>query len=164
MNKINLKYYKNKYVMLYLLIFALAVFAVICVFILTNDLIGNILEKNHIVLSFIIVLLAFLSSTIIITGVGSKIFSKNIQIIIYDDYFEIDSLEKYYYNNIIKCNLKTIKDIDTGFINQYSLELKLNNKKNIKYNIFTGGSKKEKLNVENLLIFYNELKQKIGNK
>jgi hypothetical protein len=160
MNKINLKYYNSRYGMLLLVFFAIASFAVLSIFIFTNDLIINILEK-HFVLAIICIFLFFLIILLSITGIGSKIISKNIQIIIYDDFFEIDSLEKYYYNNIIEYNLEIIKATRYDIITAYILKLKLNDNKNIKYIVFTGTSKKEKSNSENLLMFYDELSKKL---
>jgi hypothetical protein len=96
----------------------------------------------------------------VIIIIGLKIFSKNISIIFYNDYFEIDTYEIIYYKNVIECYLEEIKVMHYNIITGYILKLKYDEGKKIKLVVLTGTSEKEKINCEYLLAFYNELNKR----
>jgi hypothetical protein len=152
MSEYCIQYYKSKYIPAILtIVWAISV-ALLAILIINNKL-------STIVVYIILMVLLF----IIIEIYRLKICSRSINVKIYDNYIEINKNEKILFSNIIEIRFMTIKNIRNGIITGYIIKLKYNINEKIKIVVLTGTSKKEKINCEYLIGFYNELRLKYKN-
>jgi hypothetical protein len=155
----HIQYVRSKYIPVFLILFGAIFFVISLIFIFNNDFIKILFSKN-IILIYILIFLYLFGSMFLILNYGIKIFTKRLNIIIKDEYFDINEGEKMiYYKDIKTLKLETIKHIRYQIITGYILILEWNNEK-IKIIIYTGTSKKEKRNCDALLNFYEELNKK----
>jgi len=155
----HIQYIKNKYIPLFLILFWVIFFVISLLFILNNNYI-KLLYSNNILLLIISILLYLSVSLIIIYNYGIIIFTKKLNIIINDEYFDINEGDKIiYFKDIKTLKLETINNIRHKIITGYIFILEWNNE-NIIINIYTGTSKREKRNCDALIKFYGELNKK----
>ena len=152
MNNYNFKYYLNQYIIKILILFWIIIFSTCIYVIFRFNIINNSVIKTVFIICFIII------SLILILYYGLKLFSKNVNAIVFDNYIDINHGEKIiYFKNITALNLQTIKDKRFDLITGYILNIQYDNNKNIKYYVYAGTSKKEKMNEEYLLNFCIEI-------
>jgi len=107
----HIQYIKNKYISLFLVLFWAIFFVISLLFILNNNYI-KLLYSNNILLLIISILLYLFVSLIIIYNYGIKIFTKKLNIIIKNEYFDINEGDKIiYFKDIKTLKLETINNI-----------------------------------------------------
>jgi hypothetical protein len=155
----HIQYIRSKYILVLLIIFWAVFFAVSIIFIFSVDFIQILFSKNTILISMLIFLYLF-ASMFLMFNFGMKIFTKEINMIIKDERFDINEGEKIiFFKDINTLKLETIKHLKYKIITGYILIIEWNNEK-MKIIVYTGTSEKEKRNCDALLNFYEELHKK----
>jgi hypothetical protein len=158
----HIQYIKNKYIPVFLILFW-AIFFVISLLLIFNINYFKLLYSNNILLLIIFIIFYLFVSLLLIYNYGIKIFTKELNVIIKDEYFDINEGDKIiYFKDIKTLKLETINNIRHKIITGYTFILEWNNE-NIKINIYTGISKKEKINCDTFIKFYDELNEKYSN-
>ena len=151
MNEYTFKYYKNKYIIFILFPLWIIPLIVITTFLVNNECLINLMEKN-IIISIAIYISVICGLLYLILDYGMKLLAKNIEIQLNNNNMKIDN-EIVDYKDIKTVKFETIKSSVGNIITGYLLKIKYGNyKKNIV--IFTGLSKKEKHNCETFMKFY----------
>jgi hypothetical protein len=158
MNNYTFQYTKNKYAVLFLIMFCMILLLIFLYVVYEIPFINNLIPNDTIM---VILILGFFSGTMFLSlTYGLSLFSKNINVVVFDDYININQGEKIlYFNKINNLNLEAIipKAYITHKVTAYILNIHYNNKEKIKYIVYTGTSKNEILNTESLLKFHNEI-------
>jgi hypothetical protein len=155
----HIEYIKSKYIPVFLILIWAILFAVSIVFIFNINYVKMLYSKNLLLLTIMIFLYLFVSLFLFYIF-GIKIFTRKMNIIMQDEYFDINEGKKIiYYRDIKTLKLETIKNIRYNTVTGYTFVLDFNNE-NILINVYTGTSKKGKSNCDTLIKFYEELSKK----